>query len=132
MKNNNPIIILSRKSEKFLERLFELEVPEIFDGLITIKNIVRVPGQRAKIAVFSDGLSFPKAIEITRYFKDRMITSFGIGTNLTNDITDRPLDIVIKMTRCQNSPVAKISDSPGKQMCKDDEYLEYLKRVFHG
>ncbi len=53
MRNNNPIIILSRSSPLFLERLFELEVPEIFDGLITIKNIVRVPGERAKVAVES-------------------------------------------------------------------------------
>ncbi|MEA3316333.1 MAG: transcription termination factor NusA [Bacteroidota bacterium] len=53
MKNNNPYIILSRTSPVFLERLFELEVPEIFDGLITIKKIVRVPGERAKIAVES-------------------------------------------------------------------------------
>ncbi|MDA3779795.1 MAG: transcription termination factor NusA [Bacteroidales bacterium] len=53
MKNNNPYIILSRTSTVFLERLFELEVPEIFDGLIIIKNIVRVPGERAKIAVES-------------------------------------------------------------------------------
>lgn len=53
MKNNNPIIILSRTSTKFLERLFEQEVPEIFDGLITIKKIVRIPGERAKVAVES-------------------------------------------------------------------------------
>ncbi len=53
MRNNNPLIILSRTSPVFLERLFELEVPEIFDGLITIKNIVRVPGERAKVAVES-------------------------------------------------------------------------------
>ena len=53
MRNNNPLIILSRTSPIFLERLFELEVPEIFDGLITIKNIVRVPGERAKVAVES-------------------------------------------------------------------------------
>jgi N utilization substance protein A len=53
MKNNNPLIILSRTSTVFLERLFELEVPEIFDGLITIKNIVRIPGERAKVAVES-------------------------------------------------------------------------------
>lgn len=52
-KNNNPVIILSRTSPVFLERLFELEVPEIFDGLITIKKIVRVPGERAKVAVES-------------------------------------------------------------------------------
>jgi len=53
MRNNTPVIILSRTSPIFLERLFELEVPEVFDGLITIKNIVRVPGERAKVAVES-------------------------------------------------------------------------------
>ncbi len=53
MKNNNPIIILSRTSSVFLERMFEQEVPEIFDGLITIKKIVRIPGERAKVAVES-------------------------------------------------------------------------------
>lgn len=53
MKNNNPIIVLSRTSPLFLERLFELEVPEIFDGLITIKKIVRIAGERAKVSVES-------------------------------------------------------------------------------
>ena len=53
MKNNNPVIILSRTAPVFLERLFEQEVPEIFDGLITIKKIVRIPGERAKVAVES-------------------------------------------------------------------------------
>ncbi len=53
MRNNTPVIILSRTSPVFLERLFEAEVPEIYDGLITIKKIVRVPGERAKVAVES-------------------------------------------------------------------------------
>lgn len=53
LRNNNPLIILSRTAPVFLERLFELEIPEIFDGLITIKKIVRVPGERAKVAVES-------------------------------------------------------------------------------
>ena len=53
MRNNNPLIILSRTSPVFLERLFEFEVPEIYDGLITIKKIVRAPGERAKVAVES-------------------------------------------------------------------------------
>lgn len=53
MKNNTPVITLSRTSPVFLERLFEQEVPEIFDGLITIKKIVRMPGERAKVAVES-------------------------------------------------------------------------------
>jgi len=53
MRNNNPVVILSRNAPEFLERLFEMEVPEVFDGLITIKKIVRVPGERAKVAVES-------------------------------------------------------------------------------
>lgn len=53
MRNSSPVIILSRTAPAFLERLFELEVPEVFDGLITIKNIVREPGERAKVVVES-------------------------------------------------------------------------------
>ena len=53
MRNNNPIIVLSRTTPIFLERLLEAEVPEIYDGLITIRNIVRQPGERAKVAVES-------------------------------------------------------------------------------
>ena len=53
MNNNQPRIVLSRTATQFLERLFEKEVPEIFDGLITIKKIVRIPGERAKVAVES-------------------------------------------------------------------------------
>ncbi|MBQ5830955.1 MAG: transcription termination/antitermination protein NusA [Alistipes sp.] len=53
LNNNQPRIILSRTANQFLERLFEQEVPEIFDGLITIKNIARIPGERAKVAVES-------------------------------------------------------------------------------
>lgn len=85
---------------------------------------------RAKAAVFSDGLTFEKAREIASHFKGRILTNFGVGTNLTNDVAGEPIQIVIKMTRCQNAPVAKISDSPGKQMCKDEQYLNYLRSVF--
>lgn len=53
MVNNNPRVVLSRTDTRFIERLFENEVPEVFDGLITIKKIVRVPGERAKVAVES-------------------------------------------------------------------------------
>jgi nicotinate phosphoribosyltransferase len=85
---------------------------------------------RTKRAVFSDGLSFDKAVEIATYFQGRIQTFFGIGTNLTNDIAGKPVQIVIKLTSCCGSPVAKISDSPGKQMCNDESYLTYLKSVF--
>ena len=53
LKGNKPAIIMSRTSPKFLEKLFEAEIPEVFDGLITIKNIVRIPGEKAKVAVDS-------------------------------------------------------------------------------
>ena len=84
----------------------------------------------AKSAVFSDSLDVPKAISLARHFDGRIRTSFGIGTNLTNDLGFEPLSIVIKMTRCNGRPVAKLSDSPGKTMCRDDAYLDYLRRVF--
>ena len=53
MRNNNPLIVLSRTSSLFLERLFERDIPEVFDGLITVKKIVRIPGERAKVSVES-------------------------------------------------------------------------------
>ncbi|AOY58855.1 MULTISPECIES: nicotinate phosphoribosyltransferase [Desulfococcus] len=99
------------------------------DRLIAHYRRLKVSPQ-IKRAIFSDGLSFDKAIELARYFNGRIQTAFGIGTNLTNDITEKPVQIVIKMIRCQGAPVAKISDTPGKQMCKDAEYLSYLKSVF--
>jgi nicotinate phosphoribosyltransferase len=85
---------------------------------------------RTKTLIFSDQLSFPLAIEIARRFQDRAITSFGIGTNLTNDLGYEPLNIVIKMTECNGQPVAKVSDSPGKVVSKDAGYLAYLRQVF--
>lgn len=85
---------------------------------------------RTKTLVFSDGLTFPRAIELARYFSGRARTAFGIGTNLTNDLGYTPLQIVIKMVRCQGQPVAKLSDTPGKTMCDDASYLTYLKHVF--
>ena len=63
MNNNQPRIILSRTANQFLERLFEQEVPEIFDGLITIKKIVRIPGERAKVAVES----YDENIDVVNY-----------------------------------------------------------------
>ena len=85
---------------------------------------------RSKTLIFSDQLSFPLAIEIARRFHGRAITSFGIGTNLTNDLGYEPVNIVIKMTECNGQPVAKVSDSPGKTVSKDDRYLAYLRQVY--
>ena len=85
---------------------------------------------RTKMAVFSDGLTVPKAMKIAKTYNGKIKISFGIGTNLTNDLGPKAMQIVIKMTQCNGFPVAKISDSSGKQMCKDDQYLEYLRKVF--
>lgn len=85
-----------------------------------------------KLLVFSDGLSLEKAIEIYQHFHQRIQTSFGIGTKLTCDIPDvESLNIVLKLTACQGKPVAKISDEPGKSMCRDKVYLQALKQAFH-
>ncbi|NQV00446.1 MAG: nicotinate phosphoribosyltransferase, partial [Parcubacteria group bacterium] len=86
---------------------------------------------KTKTAVFSDGLTFPKALALAKEFEGRIKTSFGIGTNLTNDMGITPLQIVIKMVECNGQPVAKISDSQGKEMCKDKAYLTHLKGVFN-
>ena len=85
---------------------------------------------RAKTLVFSDALTFPRAIELTRRFVGRCQVAFGIGTDLTNDLGHEPLQVVMKMTRCNGQPVAKVSDAPGKTMCDDPAYLAYLRKVF--
>jgi nicotinate phosphoribosyltransferase len=85
---------------------------------------------RSKVLVFSDGLDIPKVMELYAHFRDRCLLAFGVGTNLTNDVGPEPLNIVIKMTRCNGQPVAKLSDSPGKNMCDDLAYVAYLRQVF--
>jgi nicotinate phosphoribosyltransferase len=87
---------------------------------------------RTKTMVFSDALTFPLSVELARRFHGRARVAFGIGTNLTNDLGHEPLQIVIKMTRCNGQPVGKLSDSPDKTMCPDPGYLAYLKQVFSG
>jgi nicotinate phosphoribosyltransferase len=72
----------------------------------------------------------PVAIDIARRFQGRALTSFGIGTNLTNDLGYEPINIVIKMTECNGQPVAKVSDVAGKTVSKDPGYLTYLRQVF--
>ena len=84
---------------------------------------------RTKTLVFSDALTFPKVIDLYRRFSGRARLAFGVGTNLTNDLGYQPLQIVIKMVRCNGQPVAKLSDSPEKNMCDDAAYLAYLRQV---
>jgi nicotinate phosphoribosyltransferase len=85
---------------------------------------------RSKAMVFSDALNVPLALRLFEYFRGRSQTAFGIGTNLTNDLGYEPLAIVIKMTRCNGQPVAKISDEPSKTMDYDPSYLAYVREVF--
>ena len=86
---------------------------------------------RSKTLVFSDGLNLEKSLRLYRALHGRIQVSFGIGTNLTCDIPGvEPMNIVIKMTACNGQPVAKISDTPGKTQCRDDNFVDYLKHVF--
>lgn len=85
---------------------------------------------KTKTIIFSDSLNFPKAIKLYEDFKNKIGISFGIGTNLCNDIENiiAP-SIVIKLATVFGLPVAKISDSPGKELCENINYLKYLKDV---
>lgn len=86
---------------------------------------------KTKKCIFSDGLTIQSAYAIHKYVNGRMMDSYGIGTSLTNDCgLEAPLQIVIKMVEANGRHVAKLSDSKGKLMCKDDLYLTYLKSVF--
>lgn len=81
-----------------------------------------------KTLLFSDSLNFEKADMIFRHFNGRTKVAFGIGTYLSNDTCVEPLNIVMKTTMCNGMDVAKISDTPGKGMCKNQDYVEYLQR----
>lgn len=85
---------------------------------------------RGKVLVFSDGLDIDEVMRLYAHFRGRCLMSFGVGTNLTNDLGPSPLSIVMKMVRCNGQPVAKLSDTPGKTMCDDPGYLAYLRQVF--
>ena len=83
---------------------------------------------KTKTLLFSDSLNFEKASGLYAYFKDRSKVAFGIGTYISNDTDVKPLNIVMKVTRCNGQDVAKISDTPGKGMCKNQDYVDYLER----
>ena len=85
---------------------------------------------RTRTLVFSDALTIARVIELYQRFRNRARVAFGVGTHLTNDLGYTPLQIVIKMVRCNGQPVAKLSDSPEKNMCDDQAYVAYLRQVF--
>ena len=83
---------------------------------------------RTKLLLFSDSLEFDRAQKLYDYFREKAKVSFGIGTFVSNDTSAEALNIVIKLQYVNGRPVAKLSDTPGKAMCRDEEYLEYLER----
>ena len=83
---------------------------------------------KTKLLLFSDSLDFDRAQALYEYFKDRAKVSFGIGTFCSNDTSEEALNIVIKLQTVNGRAVAKLSDSKGKEMCRDEDYLEYLER----
>ena len=125
-------------------RDFDLYFAKLFDGLRHDSGDPYEWGDKAyahykklkvdsksKMLTFSDGLNLEKAWNLHQYFKDRFQVSFGIGTNLTNDLGQTPLNIVLKLVECNGQSVAKISDSPGKTMTDNDTFLAYLRQVFN-
>ncbi len=100
-------------TEKLVRRLKELQIDP-----------------RTKTAVYSDGLTVESAVALYGAVKESIIPFFGIGTHLTNDFGRPPLNLVMKMVECNGQPVAKISDSPGKCMCDNPDFLRYLMQVF--
>ena len=124
-------------------RDFDLYFAKLFDGLRHDSGDPYVWGEKAyahykklkidsrtKMLTFSDGLNVEKAWALHQYFKDRFQVSFGIGTNLTNDMGQTALNIVLKLVECNGQSVAKLSDSPGKTMTDNDTFLAYLRQVF--
>lgn len=83
---------------------------------------------KTKTLLFSDSLNFERADKLFRHFNGRAKVAFGIGTYLSNDTIAPPLNIVMKTTLCNGQDVAKISDTPGKGMCKNPDYVDYLQR----
>ncbi|MBA5605365.1 nicotinate phosphoribosyltransferase [Duganella sp. FT3S] len=123
---------------------FDLYFAKLFDGLRHDSGDPVAWGEKAlahygalridsntKRLVFSDALDLDKALALYRHFADRIMTGFGIGTHLTNDVGLTPLNIVMKLVACNGQSVAKLSDAPGKTLCKDETFLAYLRQVFH-
>ena len=83
---------------------------------------------KTKTLLFSDSLDFERADKLCRHFYKETNVAFGIGTYLSNDTNVPALNIVMKTTKCNGMDVAKISDTAGKGMCKNPDYVEYLNR----
>ncbi|WP_028450655.1 nicotinate phosphoribosyltransferase [Chitinibacter tainanensis] len=124
-------------------RDFDLYFCKLFDGVRHDSGDPFVWGEKilahyqqmkinphTKQLVFSDGLNLAKAFALYAHFAGRAKVGFGIGTDLSNDCGHEPLQIVMKLVFCNGQPVAKVSDTPGKGMCEDVNFLNYLRDVF--
>ncbi len=85
---------------------------------------------KTKRAIWSDGLTVEKMLNLFYRFENLIQCGFGIGTNLTNDLGYTPLNIVMKLTNLNGRPVAKLSDSSGKTMCEDSDYVAWLANCY--
>lgn len=125
-------------------RDFDLYFAKLFDGLRHDSGCPFVFGEKAikmyqdlgidpttKTLIFSDGIDFETMVEVFLRFRGRIKTSFGIGTFLSNDVDGvEPLNMVMKLVKVNGRPVAKISDSKGKNLCDDQNFVNYLKDVY--
>ena len=105
----------------------------IADDEPEIRNLLRLylENENYHVIEAEDGqraLDFERADKIASYFAGKVKIAFGIGTYISNDTDVPALNIVMKTTKCNGMDVAKISDTPGKGMCKNPEYVEYLQR----
>lgn len=131
-------------SSDFFLSEFDLYFAKLFDGLRHDSGDPLVWAEKCiahyhklgidpttRTLVFSDGLSFPKALEISRALQGRIKYSFGIGTNLACDVDGvEPLSIVMKLVAVNGQPVVKFSDDPIKVVCNDKSFMEYAKTTF--
>jgi nicotinate phosphoribosyltransferase len=122
---------------------FDLYFAKLFDGLRQDSGDPVAWGHKAlahyerlridtntKTLVFSDALDFPRTFALYEEFAGRAPVGFGVGTHLTHDLGGKPLNIVMKLVRCNDAPVAKLSDTPGKMLSDDATFVAYLKQVF--
>ena len=99
-----------------------------FEGYYNKYHDERV-NPKSKTLLFSDSLDFERASALYSHFKSRIKVAFGIGTYIANDTDVPALNIVMKVSECNDRPVAKLSNADGKTMCKDDDYIEYLRKT---
>lgn len=128
-------------SKVFFEQ-FTVELAKLFDGtrwdsgdpIVYARNMINHYNKlkidtASKVIVFSDGLTVDRSIEINKWCRENYIGArFGIGTHFTNDVGVKPLNIVIKLTKCNGTPTVKLSDSPGKETGPKEE-INYCKYV---